>query len=352
MSLATAAAQQRADYVDLFRAPQHRRWMQLMDRSARVKGDEFLPRAWSFQQSMDSIERAARMAEVFTATPEMMDLVEHAAASLPPQTIDTFDLPSTEGWLHLPRPFVNTDVRGDLMKITDIMWAERPCVDAKGKPKGVWFWQFTSMGRRDDPLRRQVSAQTYAEIAAKIPKASLLAMHQLPHGGMGFQSIGMDGTRHGPDEMRDMLGQGENTFPVLGAENGEYVVAVPPDGALVTLRADPFMQFMKSYWHFVGSELAEVERDPLPRTMRRWFARLQMPETPVSVVRLRRRKQSAEHGSTWHLTYRYVRRGHWRAQWYGSGTNRYQRHIWIAPTIVGPEDGPLRVRDVVNLLSR
>jgi hypothetical protein len=39
-------------------------------------------------------------------------------------------------------------------------------------------------------------------------------------------------------------------------------------------------------------------------------------------------------------------------QWYGSGENRYQQHIWIAPTIVGPEEGELRVREVVNLIQQ
>jgi hypothetical protein len=121
------------------------------------------------------------------------------------------------------------------------------------------------------------------------------------------------------------------------------------DGHTVYAVPDATTQFLKAYFHFVRSELSALDREYLPRSSAKWLRRLGLANSPITVVRLRRRA-GRETGNGGQLTYRYLRRGHWRRQWYGPmDGERYQEHIFIAPTIVGPEDGELRIRDVVNL---
>jgi hypothetical protein len=118
-------------------------------------------------------------------------------------------------------------------------------------------------------------------------------------------------------------------------------------------RPDPVLGWMIACWRLMQQSLTEIEKEWPSRQQRRQLVRQNRPDVPVSVIRLRRSKSNyeGEHNEV-NWTHRWLVRGHWRNQWYGSGEDRYQRAIWIHPQIRGPEDAPLLVREHVYALER
>lgn len=357
-TLVAQTAEVRADFIERCGTPLNRRIIDAMIASSRAKNGNLMPPGWTADDFIADTTRIARTAELFTITPEMFDLVGHAATSLPPQTLDRFDLPAMNGWLHLPSPITIDDVRGDPIAITDILWSERTLgrdgvSPGRGIPshaRGILIHAFTPTGDPSDPLWGRMDPAMLRRLVAETPKASLVHTQTVAFGRLSWALAAGDGT---PQAVRDAyaLASLHDGEVVEDYDDGEYLVRTQ-SGHTIKVRPDPFVQFLKTYFHFVKSELAAIDRENAPRSMRRWLRQLDMPMGPVSVIRLRRHAYTGTAGEGHALTYRYVRRGHWRRQWYGSGGDKYQRHIWIAPTICGPEDGPLRVRDTVNAVVR
>lgn len=362
--LPQVTAERRADFVERAADPDHVRVMAGFVQSSRQAGDDLFPREWNGRQVVADMQLQARIAELWTLTPEMMDLVAHAALSLPPQTIDREDLPSTHGWLHLPVPFEEVDVRGDVLRISDVLWAEMS-LGRVGEPqgpgippvgRGVCMYMFSDLLDADDRLVQQLPADLLLRARTGTPRASLVHAATIGFGHAPWSFEGLpDGPQMSGEERAKVIRRlARSMHDVASAElreDGRYVVTTG-GGHRLLARPDPLWQFMATYWHFVDSKLTDLDREVPPRSTGRWLRRLNMPNGPVTVIRLRRRPHGPETGEGWKLTYRYVRRGFWRQQWYGSGERRFQKAIWIAPTIVGPEDGELRIRDVVNTVVR
>ena len=356
-SIVAQTADARADFVERSDTPLNHRIIDAMIAESRAGNGNLMPPGWSADDFIADTVLSARAAELFTCTPEMFDLIGHAAQSLPPQTLDRYDLPAMNGWLHLPTPLVIDDTRGDPIAITDILWSERTLgrdgvSPGRGIPshaRGILIHAFTPTGDPSDPLVGRMDPAMLRRLMAETPKASLVHTQTVAFGRLSWALAAGDGTALAVRDAYALasLHDGE----VVEEHGGEYLVRTQ-SGHTAKVRPDPFVQFMKTYFHFVKSELAAIDRADIPRSMRRWMKQLDMPMGAVSVIRLRRHAYTGTAGEGRALTYRYVRRGHWRRQWYGAGDGRYQRHIWIAPTIVGPGDGPLRVRDAVNAVVR
>lgn len=356
MGVAIDTATYRADFVDRVMEPMSVRFVDLMVKSSNKAGDRLFPIGWSGHHVSHDMQHVARRAEMFTATEEMCDLVQHAAESLPPQTLEFSDLPAEEGWLYLPKPLVITDVRQLKIPISFVMWSRRisgydgveVAPDLYDPSDSVVMWAFVRLGDPNDPLMDGASPDQVRKMAQDTPYASLTHVQTVAFGRYAWKFVDdVPGSRENVDQvMRSMHDLSE--FVQVPGEVSKFRGQTGA-GAEVTVEADPLVQFLFAYWHFVKSELADVNEETLPRQLRRQFARKEIPTGPISVVRLRKRRSEAGDGE-WSLTYRHVRRGHWRRQWYGSKGSKYQRWIWIAPTIVGPDDAPLVERDVVNLL--
>lgn len=357
MNLGLSTAMARSDFVAKVMNPIAVRAVDGMVVSSNRAKDRLFPPGWNGEMVSADMQRVARRAELFTMSKEMFGLIQHAAELLPPQTIEMTDLPSDDGWIALPVPFEIEDVRRDKIPLVHVMWSRRlgghPGVKfapgADHEEEGVVVWSFVDFrDPSDDLVKHLKKAGTFDKIAMAVPRAALTHVQTMAFGRTCWKLLNdVPGSRANVDQtMQSLHDVQEVEF------DGRVGHGITMNGSKVEVVADPLVQFLTAFWHFCQSELTETERDPLPRHFRKALRRMEMPDGPVSVVVLRRKKGESHGDGGWELQYRHLRRGHWRKQWYGSGAGKYQRHIWIAPTVVGPEDKPLIERDVVNLVVR
>jgi hypothetical protein len=368
-SLPATTAELRADLIEKIGDPVSVQLLDMMVRRSKAMGDGlFPPGRYTGTHAADDIAMAARMAELYTITPEMFDLIRHASESMPPQTLAREDLPSQSGFLYLPKAYHMLDVNGDPMPVRALLWHEETlgnpgdAAPGPGMPaiaRGVVLYMFVDAAENAPPVRESGSGRNRRGwFLAHSPKMGLIHVMSFGFGNPGY-TVDVDRMiAEGDDpetiarDARRFMHSIHDGIPIgEPAANGSVRVRTT-SGKVLWVRPDPMLQFLSAYLHFMASELSAIDHPPLPRSLLKWLRRLEMPTGPVSVVRLRRRKPSGEGAGGWTLSYQYVRRGHWRRQPYGPRARPEYRWIWIAPALVGPEDGPLRVRDVVNVVAR
>lgn len=329
-----------------------------MCRSARLQGDNLFPPDATGESIARTISHTALMAENFTLSDDMGRLVKHAAMSMPPEPLLPYDLPSPSGYVVLPEPLEIRDIRGETLRIRSVLWEERNLGGRPGdrlpESRGLLLWMFTDLTDPRDPLFQRLSKSDPGMLRI-LPEDSLVHAQSIGYGRLAWHTTPDQpiGRRLAMADVHD----GE-IVEVHGGEGGytkgasRYTIRTH-DGTLVTVEPDPTVQWLQAFFHFVKSELAAKEDGYLRRGTLSLLRRMGQVPGPVTVITLRRMKgqQHADDGM-WTLTERHVRRGHWRRQWYGPQDARFQRYVWINPTIVGPEDAPLRVRETVNVLAR
>lgn len=116
-------------------------------------------------------------------------------------------------------------------------------------------------------------------------------------------------------------------------------------------------RYMAAFWALVQQEIVVFhEPQPNDRHTRKQALREKFRGNPdqIRVITLRRktnrtveRDPDAPHRD---FTHRFIRRAHWRQQWYPS--LKIHRQIWIDQTIVGDDDLPLLVKDRVFQWTR
>ena len=350
MGIAVETASRRVDLVEKARNAGHIGYLTGMDQSAKKAGDPFIPANTSVETFVEDMVRIASRAELFTATRDMMELAVAASLTLPPQTVEPFDLPADDGYFRLPVPLPHLDVRSEMQYISTVMWSRRISKNPKtGKRvEGLALWLFTDLGATTDKMVDSLSAEDLEKMLLDLPSDSLLTVSYIP---FGQEIWAYRDTVEGSRENIDIFNSSD-TKEADYKSNGDGTFTITVNGATVLGAPNPVLQFLQTYWHLCKSELTETETDPLPRQLRRAAQRKGLPTGPVSVVMMRKKKYQAKGGGGWKLEYRYIRRHHWRKQWYGSGDAKYQRHILIAAAVVGPDGAPWRETPVVNLLGR
>jgi hypothetical protein len=359
-NLAYACAEARADLIEHSLDPMHVEFCTAMIQSTKRQGDGLFPHNMNGPGLAHAIKHMAFMAEMFTGTPEMMDAIAYASRSMPPQELLREDLPAPDGFLRLPMPFDVIDIRNTKMPVDAIMWSEReigrPGENVGPPPhfgRGLVAYAFTETGSAYDPLLKMMTRKEVARIRAEAPVLSLSHAMSVGFGRTTWDvdTAMIEGTEE--DKARWARRAMRSMHDVVAYEEiGDGVWSVTTgQGNVVRARPDQLSQFLKAYFAFCASELTSMDREMPPRSVLKHLRRANIDNSPITIIRLRR-IHGAGHGEGGMLSYRHVRRGHWRKQWYGSGDKKYQRAIWIAPTLVGDESLPLRARDVVNLAQR
>lgn len=111
---------------------------------------------------------------------------------------------------------------------------------------------------------------------------------------------------------------------------------------------------LAALWTLAAQEgVADLEVVRADRPSRRRAERAGRPVPLTKVIRLRRPRSAPQHdqgAEDVHWSHRWIVGGHWRNQWYPARKVHLPR--WIAPYVKGPEDRPLVVKDTVKALVR
>jgi len=139
-------------------------------------------------------------------------------------------------------------------------------------------------------------------------------------------------------------------------ENGVVISAAVPndpnEAPSIRTEPDPHVRFMTVVWRLMQQSLTLVNQEEAPRPMARQSKRLDLVPL-VTVIQLRQVKHAHKgEGAEIEWSHRWLRRGHWRRQWYRDGDALVQKSIYIHQTICGPDDKPLIIKDHVTALMR
>jgi hypothetical protein len=142
-SLPARTAELRANLVELADSPTHQKVMAGMAESMMRTYTAGSSVSQQMMEITSHLRRDAVMSELFTMSPEMMDLIEHSSKSLPPQIMVEQDLPAPFGLLHLPKELTDHDLAphdlGDVEILTtnikDLEIRELACHDRRS---GWW----------------------------------------------------------------------------------------------------------------------------------------------------------------------------------------------------------------------
>lgn len=230
--------------------------------------------------------------------PDVMTIIEGASAGFEPEPLRPEDLITEAGFMWFPRPIRMPDIYGKVMTYRAVLW--HPLVVRRERAgsidgTGIYLSLFHSIDDPDD----------YADadaMAREIKAGRLLLAHVAPwEFGKGYEQTG-------------------------NPASGLYGTA----------------KIIQCAWRLMLQTLSVRTQERASGPFRKRWARADMPEKRVTVVRLRRpaqeRDPDAEHRTVdWQS--RWIVGGHWRNQWYASlGVHR---QVWISPYAKGPEDKPL-----------
>lgn len=261
---------------------------------------------------------ALASAQLWYVTPEMSQLVAHAAETLPPTTLCDDLVPERDGFglVVWGSPMIGTDVEnlGEIA-ISVNLWGptykvgERILVMKDGLP---------AEPGRFPGSQRTLTVSNYRYEVADIASAYLPA---------GTSDWLWDTETH------DALD--ENIDPV------------------VTMSASEERRWLSALWLLASQPLTTDQTQPAERAARKRSERRAVA-SDVRVIDVRSPKRAAtahdsEHERTIEWRQRWMVEGHWRQQAYGPGWSLH-RPQWIAPFVKGPDDKPLKLREDVRVV--
>lgn len=260
-----------------------------------------------------------REATLFVADPDLVDLIDTAAPTMPDQRLAESDLIAPSGFLWFSEPLPDRTGQDPVIPIAALAWTtvapDHPLMEARG-----------------DGETPGVFIHTYARLRD------------------------MDGfPGHDDPRLRDIPGlfPSSSTAWTIGSLIGEAFGQAPPSE-----RYQPgfYQRVAAAFWTLAQQPLTmAAEAPPGDKTTRKKATRLGVtaPSAPVRVITLRRSERAQRHHDESDETsgrkvgVRFVTRGHWRNQWLPS--RKAHRQQWIAAHWRGPEDGPVQGGEKVFL---
>jgi hypothetical protein len=314
------------------------------------------------------LQALLRSAETFTMSEPMRLLVQATSLDMPNNPLLPEELPSNTGFLYLTNPWEQIDLHGRRLMVHLYTWRiERGVLIVDG---------FTDRDDNRDEMNlalRKANPGLLREAGKyMLMNTTVLHFNKVPPVSVDCHRIRDLDNAGLPENWREHYLVYEEEFIDDEGENQvEFVPVLNEDSDLTSaqfeliqdayrgLGTDPAwrltvhpLQQLVCFWRMCGQTLAAREYIHPDRHLRKRMVKRQMATNPVTVITLRRRANRHEEGRLVEWDHRWIRRGHWRQQWYGSGEHRYQKAIYINPTICGPEDKPLLVRPHVNILAR
>jgi hypothetical protein len=280
------------------------------------------------RQSMDMAEielRKLPVASPFFVTDEMVDLLEHAAASFPDTPLHPVDLPLDVGFVLLGRSIPVIDMHMRPLPVRAFTWGTKAGTNPE-ETTGVHYAVYAHAN--DDPERE--AANLTLGMHDFFPTLSLL------HDGawdFGHNYASKEGWKPGT-----IWNQG---------------VEIPQESIHSAIH---MMKTIHTFWMLSQQRIGDVKPQQASRGTRRRIQR-SFPNRPIPEVRvitLRRRrvpKEATEHvGGGREYTHRWWVNGHWRRQWYE--TEGRHKPKFIDGYVKGPEDKPFQQKDTAYVWRR
>lgn len=275
----------------------------------------YLARHCSHLDDPDGARRAINVAELYWIAPQMVDVAEAAARTLPDYDAAWGARPSDYGLVWLGRRLVRESfTREGVQKSDDV-----GCVAVRWQPHGDGFQVHGYVHCLD-------LSEHLADRAIRRPGTRDEVINFELHGFLGPGGPGAWITNDDPITVR----RGDPVDP-----------------------AQPLAAFLASAWLLMGQTMI-VDASPadIEPKIRREERRAGRPDPTVTVIELRRAKGEPSgdpSGREYH--HRWMVSGHWRNQPYGPGRSQH-RPVWINPYVKGPEDAPLLVTEKVRVWRR
>lgn len=285
------------------------------------------------------------MADAYTTfvTPDVSDVVQQLAKSMPPDMLTPEDLPYSPGFLLLgkPWPYMNYDDGKYVgsIPVRGVLWWEDD-IRQPGEPldKGGETWQ-----NRKDMLDELGNPVTKPGIMS----ALFADWEWIESVRANKEPLGMASTP--PLVLVDLIAWTYDTWwESVGATD-------PVDQHHQSPHIGSFRQQLLSLFRFMQEEIVVSERTRLPREARRRLQRSPVRDDDghIQVVHLRRYSkviktlgQSIEddeqEAKDMYWSHRWWRRGHDRTNW-KTGI----KDIRVRPHLVGPDDLPIKIHDRV-----
>jgi hypothetical protein len=281
------------------------------------------------------------LAETFYVDPRMMELVTAASESMPQETLVPRDIPADFGFMLIPGGIRVIDVRGKFMTHNAVLWAVRG-----GHVTLIWLSnKYDQTDQANIELKRSHPQLFNQMMQYAISHVSLLTFGEpLPVTvNPGFMVppeynvqvdtvVNTDGSR----SLRWSTDKGMDLSELMNP----------------TIQTDPASRWLLTVWRLMQQSITSVADEYPSRQVRRQLERKNMPDRKVSVIALRHTTKRGDGTAQVEWSHRWLRRGHWRNQPCKEDGEWTTRYIYIHPTICGPEDKPLLVREHIYSLVR
>lgn len=284
-------------------------------------------RPWSTQRWAAFCCEALEQADLFYVTPDMTTLVGQASAAMPPYSLHADRLPARSGFVVFGDTFCSVPATalppGQRCLLQAALWAPVPDTSAG---HGVML---VTLQDTDVLLGTQAGVD-HADPAMRATLADM--RHRL--GPLAYHE--------------------EYPLPYGEAPYGEDAPKVR-NAAVASLLCT---------WTLMGQRLTTVDREPMPRGIRRQAAREGRPEPVVRTVTLRQSTRRAREGADdqvqqdgasgrvykhrWPVT----GYGYWRNTWYPSRDRHEPQFVWVPEYMKGPAGAPVIGGERVNVLRR
>lgn len=311
----------------------------------------------------DYLMRTLSVSEAFYVSGDMLLLATAGAEMLPDDvTVQDHDVVAPVGWMHFQEPVTVTDVRGKLLCFNAVSWAVGMAGDKPGV--AVMWWS-----NKYDPVDsvNVTSRLRYPKQWSSVPLYTFAHVTSLQFDRPLPRTVSLSGPGGAvippdfPVQVDTSQGRVTWTLPsgVLSdtPEYGKTFVPFDQSDYTPTDMSAPDLRVLTVIWRLMRQTITDVSdsTERIPAYLRKAIAR-QNTTDRVSVIELRKHAKHREQGREIEWSHRFLRRGHWRHQWFGSEAknNRRQEWIWVHPSIVnaGRDDLPLLVRDHVSALVR
>jgi len=276
--------------------------------------------------TVDEVElRKLPVAAPFFVTDEMVDLLEHAAATFPNTPLHPVDLPLDTGFVLLGRSVNVLDMHMNPLPVRAFTWG----LTTGTNPSEANGVHFSVYAHQSDDAERE-AANKAVGMKDFFPTLSLL--HDAAW-KFGTEYASAEGWTPGT-----VWNQGKE-IPLESIQSAIHM-----------------MKTIHTFWMLsqqrIGESGSRYASRPVRRRIERSFPNRPIPEVRVITLRRRRLPTHADEevGTGREYSHRWWVNSHWRRQWYPS-ENRHKPKF-IEGYVKGPEDKPFQRKDTAYVWRR